>query len=96
MGVDVSFHGEIYSPALRIHAQIEGDFLCYRIARHFYVRTPRPTPPKDPAISAERRPITVMFYDLVGSTSMAAKLNAEDCRTLVNTYLDEAWRMAPR
>jgi class 3 adenylate cyclase/predicted ATPase len=42
------------------------------------------------SISAERRPITVMFCDLVGSTSMAAKLDAEDWRTLVNTYLDEA------
>ena len=30
---------------------------------------------------AERRPITVMFCDLVGSTSMAAKLDAEDWRT---------------
>src|SRR6202042_3034263 len=39
---------------------------------------------------AERRPITVMFCDLVGSTSMAAKLDAEDWRALVNTYLDEA------
>jgi class 3 adenylate cyclase/predicted ATPase len=40
--------------------------------------------------AAERRPITVMFCDLVGSTSMAAKLDAEDWRTLVNAYLDEA------
>src|SRR5271154_919176 len=40
--------------------------------------------------TAERRPITVMFCDLFGSTSMAAKLDAEDWRTLVNTYLDEA------
>ena len=39
---------------------------------------------------AERRPITVMFCDLVGSTSMAATLDAEDWRTLVNSYLDEA------
>jgi class 3 adenylate cyclase len=31
-----------------------------------------------------------MFCDLVESTSMAAKLDAEDWRTLVNTYLDEA------
>jgi class 3 adenylate cyclase len=31
-----------------------------------------------------------MFCDLVGSTSLAAKLDAEDWRTLVNTYLDEA------
>jgi class 3 adenylate cyclase/predicted ATPase len=40
--------------------------------------------------SAERRPITVMFCDLVGSTSLAAKLDAEDWRNLVNAYLDEA------
>ena len=31
-----------------------------------------------------------MFCDLVGSTSLAAKLDAEDWRTLVNAYLDEA------
>jgi class 3 adenylate cyclase len=49
-----------------------------------------PRPPKDPAVSAERRPITVMFCDLVGSTSMAAKLDPEDWRNLVNAYLDEA------
>jgi class 3 adenylate cyclase/tetratricopeptide (TPR) repeat protein len=48
-----------------------------------------PAPVPSPA-AAERRPITVMFCDLVGSTSMAAKLDAEDWRTLVNTYLDEA------
>src|SRR5215471_11969319 len=39
---------------------------------------------------AERRPITVMFCDLVGSTSLAAKLDAEDWRSLVNVFLDEA------
>jgi class 3 adenylate cyclase len=39
---------------------------------------------------AERRPITVMFCDLVGSTSIAASLDAEDWRDLVGSYLDEA------
>src|ERR1700722_13269947 len=48
------------------------------------------TPLKGPEVSAERRPITVMFCDLVGSTSLAAKLDAEDWRNLVNAYLDEA------
>jgi class 3 adenylate cyclase/tetratricopeptide (TPR) repeat protein len=38
--------------------------------------------------SAERRPITVMFCDLVGSTELAAALDIEDWRNLVNTYLD--------
>ena len=39
---------------------------------------------------AERRPITVMFCDLVGSTALAAQLDAEDWRNLVSGYLDEA------
>ena len=52
-------------------------------------RTPI-APPTSPCSSttAERRPITVMFCDLVGSTSLAAKLDAEDWRNLVNAYLD--------
>ena len=47
-------------------------------------------PKKISEVSAERRPITVMFCDLVGSTGLAAKLDAEDWRDLVNAYLDEA------
>jgi class 3 adenylate cyclase len=39
---------------------------------------------------AERRPITVMFCDLVGSTSLAATLDAEDWRDLVGGYVDDA------
>ncbi len=45
-------------------------------------------PPRPP--SAEHRPITVMFCDLVGSTSLASRLDAEDWRNVVNAYLDEA------
>jgi hypothetical protein len=52
-------------------------------------KPPGPAPLPSPK-AAERRPITVMFWDLVGSTSLPAKLDAEDWRTLVNTYLDEA------
>ncbi len=40
------------------------------------VKPPSPAPVLSPA-TAERRPITVMFCDLVGSTSLAAKLDAE-------------------
>ena len=47
-------------------------------------------PPKGPQVSAERRPITVMFCDLVGSTALASRLDAEDWRNLVNAYLDQA------
>jgi class 3 adenylate cyclase len=47
-------------------------------------------PPKASEVSAERRPITVMFCDLAGSTSLASRLDAEDWRNLVGAYLDEA------
>src|SRR5262249_5713463 len=39
---------------------------------------------------AERRPITVMFCDLVGSTSLASRLDVEDWRNILNAYLNEA------
>ena len=40
---------------------------------------PAPRPARD---EAERRPITVMFCDLVGSTELATRLDAEDWRDL--------------
>ncbi len=48
--------------------------------------------PAQPAATetAERRHLTVMFCDLVNSTSISAKLDAEDWRDLVGTYLDAA------
>jgi class 3 adenylate cyclase len=48
----------------------------------------RPEPRSGTA--AERRPITVMFCDLVGSTALASRLDAEDWRNLLNAYLDAA------
>jgi class 3 adenylate cyclase len=38
----------------------------------------------------ERRHVTVMFCDLVGSTGIAAKLDAEEWRDLLGSYLDAA------
>jgi class 3 adenylate cyclase len=38
--------------------------------------------------TGERRYLTVMFCDLVGSTGIAAKLDAEEWRDLVGAYLD--------
>jgi class 3 adenylate cyclase/predicted ATPase len=40
--------------------------------------------------SAERRPVTLMFCDLVGSMGLAATLDPEDWRDLVKAYLGEA------
>jgi class 3 adenylate cyclase/predicted ATPase len=50
---------------------------------------PSPSPPTSGA-DAERRPIAVMFCDLVGSTSISAALDAEDWRNLVSGYLNAA------
>jgi class 3 adenylate cyclase len=41
-------------------------------------------------VAGERRYITVMFCDLVGSTGICAQLDAEDWRDLVGAYLDAA------
>src|SRR6478736_4980299 len=43
-----------------------------------------------PEATGERRHITVMFCDLVDSTGIAAKLDAEEWRDLVGAYLDAA------
>ena len=40
--------------------------------------------------AGERRYLTVMFCDLVGSTGIAAQLDAEEWRDLVGSYLDAA------
>jgi len=40
--------------------------------------------------TGERRYLTVMFCDLVGSTSISAQLDAEEWRDLVGAYLDAA------
>jgi hypothetical protein len=46
--------------------------------------------PIAPGRDAERRPVAVMFCDLVGSTTIAAGLDAEDWRNLVSAFLDAA------
>src|ERR1700745_2836112 len=38
------------------------------------------------ADTAERRQVTVMFSDLVGSTALAARMDPEDLRELISTY----------
>src|SRR6516164_7015283 len=60
--------------------------------------TSAPAPPSASTLPAvpvaeavgERRHVTVMFCDLVGSTSISAGLDAEEWRDLVGAYLDAA------
>src|SRR5262245_25598109 len=45
-----------------------------------------PDPPGAPPAEAERRQLTVMFCDLVGSTQLSAQLDPEDYRAVVQQY----------
>src|SRR5271168_4224634 len=53
-------------------------------------KTPQPdalstieAPPKD---TGERRQVTVMFSDLVGSTALSARMDPEDLREVISAY----------
>ena len=48
--------------------------------------TSRKAEPKHPASSAERRHLTVMFCDLVGSTALATRLDPEEMRDILRSY----------
>src|SRR5204863_70856 len=47
---------------------------------------PAPAEAAAPAREAERRQITVMFCDLVGSTALASRLDPEDLREVIGAY----------
>ena len=73
--------------ALRTDASAQAPSPAVAVAR---VSVGPPTEaPKTEAVG-ERRHITVLFCDLVGSTSISAGLDAEDWRDLVGAYLDAA------
>ena len=38
------------------------------------------------AAEAERRPLSVMFCDLIGSTALSSRLDPEDLREVIRTY----------
>lgn len=44
----------------------------------------------EPAAEAERRQLTVLFCDLVGSTDLSQRLDAEDWRNMVRAYQEAA------
>jgi class 3 adenylate cyclase len=44
------------------------------------------TPTETLGSSAERRPLSVMFCDLIGSTALSSRLDAEDLREVIRTY----------
>ena len=44
------------------------------------------TSPKPPQDTAERRQVTVMFSDLIGSTALSARMDPEDLREVIFAY----------
>src|SRR6516162_6996850 len=63
-------------------ARLTGDGLTTLAA------APKPAPPP-PFDAAERRHVTVMFCDLVGSTALSAQLDPEDLRAVIAAYYRE-------
>ena len=47
---------------------------------------PETRPEPDTQNTAERRQVTVMFSDLVGSTTFSARMDPEDLREIISTY----------
>jgi predicted ATPase/class 3 adenylate cyclase len=62
---------------LRAIAELKGDVL----------RTSQAGTKPAPRDGAERRQLTVMFCDLVGSTALSARLDPEDLRVVIGAYL---------
>jgi class 3 adenylate cyclase/predicted ATPase len=50
------------------------------------VEAPAPSPPPAAGSEAERRQLTVMFCDLVGSTPLSTRFDPEDLREIVGAY----------
>ena len=61
---------------------------CCALTRTPKRRWPKlpPTLPKSPQETAERRQVTVMFSDLVGSTALSARMDPEDLREVISAY----------
>src|SRR4029077_18601143 len=62
-------------------------------ALHAKASEPTPSPSDVPLVidkgakdTAERRQVTVMFSDLVGSTALSARLDPEDLREVISAY----------
>jgi class 3 adenylate cyclase len=50
---------------------------------------PRPPTTENPGLpetTAERRPLSVMFCDLIGSTALSVRLDPEDLREVIRSY----------
>jgi class 3 adenylate cyclase len=56
------------------------------VRSHGNVKAPSTSPRTNPDSGAERRQLTVMFCDLVGSTGLSTRLDPEDLSELIRSY----------
>src|SRR4051794_40383761 len=68
--------------ALRLKSMPTGDPVPSSPGRAIDPSTQREVP----ETTAERRPLSVMFCDLIGSTALSARLDPEDLREVIRTY----------
>ena len=67
---------------MRLRAAPDGDAVCVSPALPV-----NPTERADASeTTAERRPLSVMFCDLIGSTALSSRLDPEDLREVIRTY----------
>ena len=86
-----------------VHLKELGIPLGHRLRLLKAIAALRPAPPGSPEVpgesvassrhEAERRPITVMFCDLVGSTRLSQRMDPEDLRDVMSACQD-AWKEA--
>jgi class 3 adenylate cyclase/predicted ATPase len=64
-----------------------GSKFCNECAHALSIRSKEPPPAAEARpLDAERRQLTVMFCDLLGSTNLSARLDPEDLREVVRSY----------
>src|SRR5689334_20190678 len=69
-------------------SELSGDKLPNRLSTTLNWTGP-PPPTASVRSSAERRQLTIMMCDLVGSTELAARLDPEDLRDIIAAYRDQ-------
>jgi class 3 adenylate cyclase len=79
--------GHANAPGAKFCSECGGKLIVGIVTPHSPSSVPAAAPAPSSAMpSAERRPLTVMFCDLVGSTALSTQVDPEDLRELVNAY----------
>jgi class 3 adenylate cyclase len=69
------------------YANEEGERYCGGCGRPLSARAPAPPEPSRPVeVAADRRPVTVLFCDLVGYTTLSSKLDPEEVHAFLERY----------